>query len=121
MSLGVFAMTSDGESTGVNPTMYLQLAVSKQGVINGTFQNTATGSVQAVEGMVDRETQRAAWTAVGKSRPLMETGIGNLAQDTTPALVHFPDGTTQQWLLVRMENPESTQQPRQAQQSTPPR
>jgi hypothetical protein len=105
--------------------MYLQLAVSKQGVINGTFQNTATNSVQAVEGMVDRETQRAAWTAVGKSRPLMETGIGNLTQDTTPALIHFPDGTTQQWLLVRMQEPGASQQTSQqtsrAQQSTAPR
>jgi hypothetical protein len=121
MSLGVFAMTSDGQMNGVEPTMYLQLAVSKQGIINGTFQNTATNSVQAVEGMVDKQTQRAAWTAVGKSRPLMETGIGNLAQDTTPALVHFADGTTQQWLLVRMEKPSGAQQARQTQGSTPPR
>jgi hypothetical protein len=109
MSLGVFAMTSDGQPTGVEPTMYLQLAVSKQGVINGTFQNTATNSVQAIEGMVDKETQRAAWTAVGKARPLIETGIGNLTQDTTPALVHFADGTTQQWLLVRVDQPGSNQ------------
>ncbi len=42
MSLGVFAMTSDGQPTGAEPTMFLQLAVSKQGIINGTFQNTAT-------------------------------------------------------------------------------
>jgi hypothetical protein len=82
--------------------------VSKQGVINGTFQNTATSVVQAVEGMVDKQTQRAAWTAVGKSRPLMETGIVNLTKNTASALVHFPDGTTQQWLLVRMEKPETT-------------
>jgi hypothetical protein len=108
MSLGVYAMTSDGQSTGAEPTMFLQLAVSKQGLINGTFQNTATNSVQAIEGMVDKQTQRAAWTAVGKSRPLMETGIGNLTQDTTPALVHFPDGTTQQWMLVRMDKPGAT-------------
>ena len=84
MPLGVFAMTSDGQPTGAEPTMFLQLAVSKQGVINGTFQNTATNSVQAVEGMVDKETQRAAWTAAGKSRPLMEVGIGNLTKDTAP-------------------------------------
>jgi hypothetical protein len=105
MPLGVFAMTADGKPTGAEPTMYLQLAVSKQGVINGTFQNTATKTVQAVEGMVDKQTQRAAWTAAGKSRPLMETGIVNLTQDTTPALVHFADGTTQQWLLVRLDEP----------------
>ena len=109
MPLGVFAMTADGEPTGAEPTMYLQLAVSKQGVINGTFQNTATNAVQAVEGMVDKQTQRAAWTAVGKTRPLMETGIVNLTQDTTPALVHFADGTTQQWLLVRMDKPGTAQ------------
>jgi hypothetical protein len=110
MPLGVFAMTSDGQPTGVDPTMFLQLAVSKQGIINGTFQNTTTNAVQAVEGMVDKQTQRAAWTAVGKSRPLMEMGVGNLTKDTAPALIHFPDGTTQQWLLVRMDKPGSTQQ-----------
>lgn len=105
MPLGVFAMTHDGEPTGADPTMFLQLAVSKQGVINGTFQNTATDDVQQIEGMVDKETQRAAWTPVGKERPVMETGIVNLTQDTTPALVHFADGSTQQWLLVRLDKP----------------
>jgi hypothetical protein len=38
----------------------------------------------------------------------METGVANLTQDTTPALIHFADGTTQQWLLVRMEQPGTT-------------
>jgi hypothetical protein len=108
LPLGVFAMTSDGQPTGVEPTMFLQLAVSKQGVISGTFQNTTTNTAQEIEGMVDRETQRAAWTAVGKSRPLMEVGIGNLTHDSSPALIHFADGTTQQWLLVRMDKPGTT-------------
>jgi len=107
MPLGVFAITSDGKPTGAEPTMYLQLAVSKQGVINGTYQDTATNTVQSIEGMVDKQTQRAAWTAAGKTRPLMETGIVNLTKDTAPALVHFADGTTQQWLLVRLEQPTS--------------
>jgi hypothetical protein len=105
MPLGIFAVTSDGEPTGADPTMFLQIAVSKQGIMSGTFQNTSTKIVQQIQGMVDRETQRAAWAAVGKTRPLMETGIVNLTQDTTPVLVHFPDGTTQQWLLVRIDKP----------------
>jgi hypothetical protein len=105
MPLGVFAMSPDGEPTGADPTMYLQLAVSKQGIISGTYQNTATNAVESVEGMVDKQSQRAAWTVIGKTRPLMETGIVNLTQDTTPALFHFADGTTQQWLLVRLEKP----------------
>ena len=105
MPLGVFAITQDGEPTGADPTMFLQLALSKQGVISGTFQNTATNTVKAVEGMVDKQTQRAAWTVEGESRPLMETGIANLTQDSTAVLVHFPDNTTQRALLVRLEKP----------------
>jgi hypothetical protein len=108
MPLGVFAITQDGQPSGADPTLYLQLAVSKQGVINGTLQNTATDATQAVEGMIDKQTQRAAWTVAGKTRPLMETGIVNLTQDTTPTLVHFADGSTQQWLLVRLDKPDSS-------------
>jgi hypothetical protein len=119
MPLGVFAMTADGQPTGADPTMFLQLAVSKQGILSGTFQNTATGAAQAIEGMVDKQTQRAAWTAVGKSRPLMETGIANLTQDMSAALVHFPDGTTQQWLLTRLDKPTAAT-PARAPASTPP-
>jgi hypothetical protein len=105
MPLGVFAMTADGKPTGADPTLFLQLAVSKQGVVSGTLQNTATKSVQPVQGMVDKQSQRTAWGATGKTRPLMETGIANLTKESTPALLHFPDGTTQQWLMVRMDDP----------------
>jgi hypothetical protein len=105
MPLGVFAITQDGEPTGAEPTMFLQLALSKQGLINGTFQNTATNTVKAVDGMVDKQTQRAAWTVQGESRPLWETGIANLTQDSTAVLVHFPDDTTQRALLVRLAQP----------------
>ncbi len=113
MSLGVFAITTDGKPTDAEPTQYLQLAVSKQGVINGTLQNTATDTVEPVEGMVDKQTQRAAWTVQGKSFPIMETGISNLTQDTAPALVHFADGNTQQWLLIRLDQPKEDAQPQQ--------
>jgi len=103
MPLGVFAITSDGEPSGAEPTMYLQLAVSKDGIISGTLQNTSTDSVQPIEGMIDKQTQRAAWTVQGQTRPIMETGIVNLTQDSSPTLVHFADGSTQQWLLVRLD------------------
>jgi hypothetical protein len=108
LPLGVFAITQDGESAGPPPTMFLQLAVNKQGIIAGTFQNTAdaTAPSQPIEGMVDKKSQRTAWTIVGKSWPIMETGISNLSKDTAPVLVHFEDGQTQQWLLVRLEEPE---------------
>src|SRR5262249_43371015 len=65
MPLGVFAVTQDGESSA-DPTMFLQLAVSKQGVLAGSLHNTITDSDTPIEGAVDGQSQRAAWTAVGK-------------------------------------------------------
>lgn len=104
LPLGVFAMTQDAESPAL-PNMFLQLAVSKEGIIAGTYQNKTTGKVESVEGMVDKKTQRTAWTIAGKNTPIMETGIANLTLNETKALVHFADGSTQEWLLVRIEKP----------------
>ena len=105
MPLGVFAVTQDGQKSGSAPTLFMQLVVSKEGIIGGMLNNDATKETQTIEGMIDKASQRAAWGVKGKSRPIVETGIGNLTQDTGPALVHFADGQTQQILLVRLEEP----------------
>jgi hypothetical protein len=110
MPLGVFAVTQDGQETGADPTLFLLLAISKEGVLAGTFKNMATGETQMLEGMADKKSQRAAWGVEGKVRPIVETGIYNLTQDTAPVLVHFADGQTQQWLLVRLEEPKAQAQ-----------
>lgn len=83
----------------------MQLAISKEGVIAGTFKNMETDQAQTLEGMADKKSQRVAWTVKGQKRPIMETGIGNLTQDSSPALIHFADGSTQQWLMVRLPEP----------------
>jgi hypothetical protein len=105
LPLGVFAITQDGQASGPDPSLYMQLAISKQSVISGTLKNTLTGKVQSLEGMADKESQRVAWVVVDQERPIMETGLSNLTQDTSPALIHFADGQTQQWLMVRMPEP----------------
>lgn len=105
LPLGVFAITQDGQASGADPTLFMQLAINKEGVINGTFQNMATGEVQQLEGMADKQSQRVAWGVAGQKRPIIETGLSNLTQDSAPALIHFADGQTQQWLLVHLEEP----------------
>ncbi len=105
LPLGVFALTQDGEASGAEPSIYMQLAISKQGVISGTLKNTLTDKVQPLEGMADKKSQRVAWSVTGQERPIMETGLSNLTQDTSPALIHFADGQTQQWLMVRIPEP----------------
>jgi hypothetical protein len=108
MSLGVFALTPDVQSASSGePTIFLQLVLSKEGVINGTVQNTTVDESQQIEGAVDQESKRAAWVISGKTSPIMETGIYNLTKDDAPALLHFSDGQTQQWLLVRLDEPEA--------------
>ena len=105
LPLGVFALTQDGQKSGPDPTLFLQLAISKEGVISGTSHNTVTNQTQTVEGLADKASQRVAWAVEGKTRPIMETGISNLTSDSGPALVHFADGQTQQWLMVRLDEP----------------
>ncbi|MFV2067749.1 MAG: hypothetical protein ACC645_12315, partial [Pirellulales bacterium] len=104
MPLGVFAITEEG----VNETnRLLQLTVSKEGVISGTLFNETTGSTRPVEGQVDRETQRAAWTFADdkESDVVMETGIYNLTEDESTLLVHFGPTKTQSWVMVRLDEP----------------
>jgi hypothetical protein len=105
LPLGVFALAKDSKTDAV-PNMFMQLAVSKEGIIAGTYQNKSTGQIESLEGMVDQKSQRAAWTVVGKNTPIVETGIANLTANETRALMHFADGQTQQWLMVRVEGPQ---------------
>lgn len=105
MPLGVFALTAEGVNAS---SMYLQLAVSKEGVIAGTFYNESTGATHPVEGMVDEKTQRAVWKAADGSNAnvVMETGLYNLTQDQAEVLVHFGPEKTQNVLLVRLDEAE---------------
>lgn len=105
LPLGVFALGSSDGSVE-DSTLFLQLAISKEGVIAGTFQNTATDKSFEVEGTIDQKTQRAAWGPVGESWPIMETFLYNLTENEASALLHFEDGQTQQWTLVRLDDPE---------------
>jgi hypothetical protein len=84
--------------------MIVQLAVSKEGIIAGTFYNGTTDEGRPIEGMVDQESQRAAWKLADGTNPevVMETGIYNLTQEETSALVHFGPEKTQTWLMVRL-------------------
>jgi hypothetical protein len=103
MPLGVFAVTKQGTD---KPTIFLQLAVNKQGIIAGTYENTGTDQSLPITGSVDKQTQRACWT-VGKYKDtVMETGIYNLTQDETQVLVHFGTQKTQTWSMVRMNQPQ---------------
>jgi hypothetical protein len=102
LPLGVFTLTHGEQS---EPTMFVQLAVTKSGLIGGTYRNIATNEVQTVSGRVDPNTQRAAWIIGDNSRFVMEAGIYNLTQDQAPVLMHWGTEQTQTWLLTRVPAP----------------
>jgi hypothetical protein len=107
MSLGVFGLAQEEEGEA---TMLLQMAVSKEGIISGSYHNTVTDQSQSIQGAVDRKTQRAAWTIGDDPSTVLETGIYNLTKDQTPVLVHFGTEKTQTWLMVRLDPPDDSGQ-----------
>ncbi len=78
---------------------------ASRGTVAGITEQT-----QSIEGMVDQESQRAAWVIGDRNTPILETGISNLTQNEASVLVHFENGQTQQWLMVRIDNPEAETQ-----------
>ncbi len=104
MPLGTFALASSKDAQGAD--LILQLAISKEGLISGTFFNQATDKTVAVEGRVDASTQRVAIHNPDNPDVVLETGLYNLTQDQTPVLVHFGTLRTQTWFLVRLDVPD---------------
>lgn len=104
LPLGVFAMVQGDEKTS---NYIFQLAVNKQGVLRGNYYDAVTDSTSQIFGSVDKKTQRAAWTVGDRKTPVYEAGIANLTNNETTMLVHYSKDRTQQFTLIRVEEPET--------------
>ena len=104
LPLGTFAVSTDEKDT--EPGQIVQLAVNKDGVVSGTLFNVDTDQTQAIQGQVDKETQRVAMRFGESEEIVAETGLYNLTQEEAPVLVHFGTDKTENYLMVRMEEPE---------------
>ena len=65
-----------------------------------------SGTNAVVQGAVDKKSQRVAWTVGDNKSTVGETGLYNLTQDESPALIHLGKDKTQQWTLVRLKQPQ---------------
>ena len=108
LALGTFAMATDRDAPfDPNNSFAIQLAVSKDGLVSGSFHDPDhPDTVFPVQGRVDPDTQRVAMTVAGLDDVVFETGIYNLTQQETPLLVHDADRTMKSYLLVRLPEPE---------------
>ena len=104
MPLGVFAVSQSGQST---PIATLQLAVDKSAIIRGNYTDNASNQTQQVQGSVDKQTQRVAFTIGSNTSTVIETGLYNLTKDQTPVLVHLGPNNSQQMMLVRIQQPKN--------------
>jgi hypothetical protein len=102
LPLGTFAL-SEGESD-TSPSRVVQLAVDKEGIVSGTMVNQETKEVLPIQGRVDKETQRVAFTIGDAKDVVFETGVYNLTQQQTPILAHG-DARHETYLMLRLEQP----------------
>jgi hypothetical protein len=103
LPLGVFAFTKPDQT---NSNISIQLAVNKDGVIRGNYTDSATKQNQVVQGSVDKQTQRVAFTVGDNKTSVIETGLYNLTKEESPCLLHIGKDQTEQWLLVRLKQPQ---------------
>jgi hypothetical protein len=102
LPLGVFAMAQEGGTVSNN---VFQIAVNKEGILRGNYYNGLNDTAVPLYGSVEKKTQRAAWTVGDKKNVVYETSFANLTKNETTMLVHFGKDKTQQWSLVRMDQP----------------
>ena len=102
LPLGVFGLMANGKKT---PDMVFQLAVDKNGTIRGNYFDQVTQTNLPVTGAVNKQSQRVAWKVATGQGLVVETGLYNLTQNESTALVHFGADRTEQDLLVRIKQP----------------
>lgn len=104
LPLGVFALSKAEEPTS---DVTIQLAINKEGVIRGNYTDTKTNTSQVIKGSADKATQKVAFTVGDNTTNVIETGLYNLTKDEAPVLIHLGKEKTEQWLMVRLENPDA--------------
>ena len=104
LPLGVFEAIPGGEKSS---QMTFQLAVNKDGIVRGNYYNTGDNNVQQVQGAVDKQTQRITWVVADRKNVIFDTGLYNLTKDESTMLVHESPDKTEQWTLVRLQQPAS--------------
>ena len=87
------------------------MAANKSGApFEGIYYDVISDASVRVQGAIDKQTQRLAWTVGDNKVTVGETGIYNLTMDEAPARIDIGKDKTQQWTLVRLKQPSDGQQ-----------
>ena len=103
MPLGVFSLIVEGQT---QTDKIVQLALNKEGVIRGNYQDLVADSMLPITGAVDKTTQRVALKLTGNDILVVETGLFNLTNDEVPILIHFDAERQEPRKLIRLQHPD---------------
>jgi hypothetical protein len=101
LPLGVFALAPQGHQ---DATAVLQLSVTKDGILRGSYCDLISDQGQAVFGAVDKTSHRAAWTVGTGGRAVFDTTLDNLTRADGQVALEYPGGDVKQYTLARFEN-----------------
>jgi hypothetical protein len=100
LELGVYSVLSNsGEPT----SRYLQLAVNRQGQLQGVYYDTLSNATQNIRGSIDQSNQTARWSIESNPQVTFSAGLADLTQPTGTIQVTQRSGQ-QQWRIAREEN-----------------
>ncbi|MCC6491391.1 MAG: hypothetical protein IT424_00030 [Pirellulales bacterium] len=106
LPLGVFAVIAEEGQTQTDKV--IQLALNRDGVIRGNYQDVMADKVTPIVGAVDKATQRVSMKLEGNDQLVLETGLYNLTNDEIPVLVHFGPDRQEGRVLIRLKQPEQS-------------
>lgn len=103
LPLGVFALGSSLENAG-SSNRFVQLAMNREGHIDGAGYNATTDNLQNITGIIDKDSQQVTLLLANNiDSPIATTGLYNLTTGDTPLQLRFHDGSEQSWYLLRLE------------------
>ncbi len=100
LPVGVFAILREGQT---DSNAMLQLSVSPEGALKGSYYDLLTDSGHSLKGSVNKQTQLVGFS-IGESKgAVWETSLNSLTASQAQVTVYFNTGRSQKWALVRME------------------
>ncbi len=115
LPLGVYTLAPHDQS---DTSVMMQLAVTKDGIVRGSYFDLATNREQTVRGAVDKQSQLVAFTIGNDDKNVYETGLASLTTGGGDISKFDPDGKLGRFTLERMEDPEKKDEAPQGDAST---
>lgn len=106
LPLGDYGVVQPGQE---EPAVMMQLWVSDQGQVAGTWHNSSNDETAPIRGAVDPTHQRVALTLPDGT--IVDSGLYNLTEPSAAALAYSPQSGAQQWLLLHATSREAPQTP----------